>query len=159
MAFDDCPDVRLAVPEDREAILDLMHMAHAECGSGHEISDEKLRWRIELGIQRQISFIGVIGAPGEPLAGYVLMIVEPIWYSDDVQLTELSNFVHPDHRRSTFAKQLVAFSKRCSESLGVDLLMSVVTTEQTEAKVRLFRRQMPVVGAFFKWTPANKGAA
>jgi GNAT superfamily N-acetyltransferase len=153
MSFDNCDDVRIATPDDMQPIYDLMMLAHEECGE-HKISPEKVLHKIALATHRQASLIGVVGPSGERvLKGYVLLIIEPVWYSDDYQLLEVSNFVHPDHRRSDYAKQLIVFSKRCAENLALDLTMGVYSNERTEAKVRLYRRQLPPVGAFFCYKP------
>ena len=158
MSFDNCDDVRLATPDDMQAVYDLMMLAHEECGE-HKVSPEKVLQKIALATHRQASLIGVVGPVGERfLKGYVLLIIEPVWYSDDYQLLEVSNFVHPDHRRSDYAKQLIVFSKRCAENLSLDLTMGVYSNERTEAKVRLYRRQLPPVGAFFCYKP-NKEIA
>lgn len=153
MSFDDCSDVRLATPEDRASIFELMRLAHEECAD-HPMSAEKVLWRLDMAIARQASMIGVVGKHGEPVKAYVLVIIDPIWFSDnEYQLLELSNFVHPEHRRSNYAKQLINFAKRCADNLGIDLTMGVFSNSRTEAKVRLYRRQLPCVGAFFCYQP------
>lgn len=156
MPFDNCADVRLGVPEDIKPIYDLMMLAHEECGE-HKVSPDKVLHKIALATHRQASLIGVVGDVGEKvLKGYVLLIIDPVWYSDDYQLLEVSNFVHPDFRRSDFAKQLIVFSKRCADNLSLDLTMGVFSNERTEAKVRLYRRQLPPVGAFFCYRPQRE---
>ena len=55
-----------------------------------------------------------------------------------------------------FAKQLIEFSTRCSDyftSKGtpMPLLMGIQSNERTEAKVRLYRRHLPCIGAFFMY--------
>jgi GNAT superfamily N-acetyltransferase len=148
MAFDKSPDVRFGVPADAERIFALMVAAHEEQGE-HVLSSDKVWQRIGAATHRQGSLIGVIGAPNSELFGYVLMTVDPIWYSDDYQLLEMSNFVHADHRRSTYAKQLISFAKSCADDLGVNLVMGVFSNIRTEAKCRLYGRQLEKVGEFF----------
>jgi GNAT superfamily N-acetyltransferase len=80
-------------------------------------------------------------------------VIDPIWYSDDWQLLELSLFVHPDHRKTTFAKQLMQFMKAASEGLKLDLTIGVFSNSRTEAKIRLYQRQFPQVGAYFCFRP------
>ena len=63
--------------------------------------------------------------------------------------------VHPDHRKSDKAKQLMQFSKTASEGLSLDLTISVLSTDRTAAKVRLYQRQFENAGAFFLYRPAS----
>jgi hypothetical protein len=83
------------------------------------------------------------------------MIVDEIWYSPDYQLLELSLFVAPDHRKSTLAKQLMAFSKAASEGLKLDLTIGVLSNDRTAAKVRLYQRQFQTAGAYFLYRPQS----
>ena len=152
MKFDKSPDVRFGTPSDDEKIFALMRLAHEEQGE-HAISHDKVRWRIATATRRQGAAIGVVHGPGSELRGYVLMVIDQIWYSDDYQLLELSNFVHPDHRRSTYAKQLISFAKACADDLKIDLTMGVWSNHRTEAKIRLYRRQLTPMGAFFVHHP------
>lgn len=154
--FDHCRDVRFGEVEDTEQIFRLMTLAHGEAGE-HSMNEEKVRARIHYAVSKQGSVIGVIGERGDKLRGYVLLLVDPIWYSSEYQLLELSNFVHPDHRRSDYAKQLIRFSRACAEDLGIDLMMGIISNNRTEAKIRLYRRQIPYAGAFFTYHP--NGAA
>ena len=101
--------------------------------------------------------VAVIGEKGQPLKGYLLMVIDGIWFSLDNQLLELSLYIHPDHRKSTYAKQLMAFSKQASDGLQLNLTIGVFSTVRTDAKVRLYKRQFTPVGAFFKYTPTSAG--
>jgi GNAT superfamily N-acetyltransferase len=58
-------------------------------------------------------------------------------------------FVDPDHRRSTYAKQLMVFAKKAAETLNLELSIGINTNVETDAKVRLYRRQFRPEGAFF----------
>lgn len=155
--FTRCEDVRIASPEDIEGIYRLMVMAHGEAGE-HPMDEEKVLSRIIAAVQRQASMIGVIGERGGELKGYIYLTLQEMWYSTDTVLQELSNFIHPDYRRSDFAKQTIAFAKKCADELNVDLMIGVVSNERTTAKCRLYRRQVPFVGEFYCYHP-NTGAA
>ena len=151
--FDNCKDVRLAVLEDIPNLMELMKTACREDGQ-HPIDEEKVFAMVQRYLHKGGALIAVIGDVGEPVA-YLLMIVDQIWYSTDYQLLELSLFVHPDHRRSDYAKQLMAFSKQASEGLDLDLTIGVLSNERTAAKVRLYQRQFKQVGAFFVYHPSQ----
>lgn len=141
-------DVRIGTPEDIEGIFHLMHLAWEEAGD-HPMDEEKVLSRVIAAVQRQGSLIGVIGERGGPLKGYIYLIISDIWYSSSLQLLELSNFVHPDHRRSTFAKSLISFAKKSAEELGIDLTIGVISNHRTASKCRLYQRQVPKVGEYF----------
>lgn len=156
MDFKDCPDVRLAEPEDFPSLMELCKQACTE-ESPYTFCEEKVYWMLRRHFDKQGGVIAVIGEKGEPLKGYLFMIVDGIWFSLDSQLLELSLYIHPDHRKSSYAKQLMAFSKQASDGLQLNLTIGVFSTVRTDAKVRLYKRQFTPVGAFFKYTPPSVG--
>lgn len=151
ISFDECPDVRLAEPEDLPELLNLMRVACKE-DTQHEMNDEKVFHMVMRHYNKQGAMVAVIGELGFPVA-YCLSVIDPIWYSDAWQLLELSLFVHPDHRKTTFAKQMMKFMKTASEGLKLDLTIGVFSNSRTEAKIRLYQRQFPQVGAYFCFRP------
>ena len=154
MAFDKSPDVRFGVPYDNERIFELMKLARDEQGE-HPINEDKVRWRIATATERQGALVGVVGSPCGNLMGYVLLVIDPIWYSDEFQLLEVSTFVHPFHRKSTYAKQLINFAKSCADDLDLHLVIGVLSNIRTEAKCRLYRRQVTPIGQFFIHRPGD----
>jgi GNAT superfamily N-acetyltransferase len=150
--FVSCPDVRLAVPEDLSGVMELMRRACSE-DAQHEMDEDKVLAMVVRHYEKQGVMLAVIGEIGEPVA-YVLSELCPLWYSNEWQLLELSLFVHPDHRRSTYAKQLIRFMKAASDGLKLDLTIGVFSHTKTEAKVRLYARNLPQVGAFFCYRPS-----
>ena len=155
--FSDCPNVRLAAPEDFYGILDLMRVACKE-DAQHEMSEEKVIRMLMKYYDKQGALIAVIGDVGNPV-GYILMVIDFLWFSDDAQLLELSLFVHPEHRKSTYAKQLMQFGKQASKGTDLDLTIGVFSHSRTEAKIRLYQRQFPQVGAYFCWRPRDEASA
>lgn len=151
--FKNCENVRLAVPEDVPELMNLMRTACGEDGQ-HPIDEEKVYAMVRRYLDKGGALIAVIGEVGKPVA-YLIMVIDQIWYSTDYQLLELSLFVHPDHRRSNYAKQLMAFSKQASHGLDLDLTIGVLSNDRTAAKVRLYQRQFNQVGAFFVYHPSQ----
>jgi GNAT superfamily N-acetyltransferase len=151
--FSECPDVRLAVPDDVPGIMGLMRLACEEINQ-HPMDDEKVFAMVCRYYNKEGALIAVIGEPGFPVA-YLLMIVDSLWYSKDYQLLELSLFVHPDKRKSNYAKQLMKFSKQASDGLDLDLTIGVWASERTEAKVRLYQRQFKTSGTYFTYRPGE----
>ena len=85
--------------------------------------------------------------------GAIVLNIEKLRYTEAECLSELFNYVVPEHRRSDCAKRLIEFSKDISDNMGLPLLIGVLSTTRTEAKVRLYRRQLDLVGAFFIHSP------
>lgn len=140
------PVVRLAEPVDSEAILNLWYMLYQENAiSSWDAS--RIAEAIDKAINNDRAFIGVIGPVGAPVA-VVHLIISTLWYTRDLHLQELGMFVHPDHRRSNYAKLLLGFAKAASDQLKMPLVIAVASTHRTEQKIRLFRRQLgPIAGA------------
>lgn len=148
MNFSDCPDVRIAALEDAPEIMRLMRLACAE-DAQHPINEEKVAAVVRLHFDKRGGMIGVIGNKGEEIKAYILMVINEVWYSLEHHVQELSLFVAPEHRKSNYAKQLMAFGKRTAEGLNLDLTIGVLSNSRTEAKVRLYQRQFKQAGAFF----------
>jgi GNAT superfamily N-acetyltransferase len=153
--FTECPDVRLAVAADLPAVIALMRTACRE-DAQHEMDEEKVLRMVMRHYDKHGAMLAVIGEPGEPVA-YCLSILDEIWYAapGTMQLLELSLFVHPDHRRTNYAKQLMNFMKQASEGLSLDLTIGVFSNERTQAKIRLYSRQFKTVGAYFMYHPQH----
>jgi GNAT superfamily N-acetyltransferase len=152
MKFDDCPDVRIAQQSDEEELVRLAQMAAEEDNQG-TFDIDKVRSVLNLHFHKAGGIIGVIGNPGHKLKAFTLLAITQPWYSSDGQVQELSLFVDPDHRKTDYAKQLMVFSKKTSEALNLQLSIGVIANEKTEAKVRLYQRQFPQAGAFFRYNP------
>ena len=74
-------NVRLATPEDEDALLDLAVRAWAENGI-LDVNREKMRGMIRPALYLWQGLCGVIGDPGQPIEGAVLLRVSQMWYSD-----------------------------------------------------------------------------
>ena len=142
------PRIRLAKPEDEEEILHICKILHAENGLC-SMSSEKVKNRIRECTEQRGGIIGVIGDPGK-IEAIVCLVINQQWYSNDWILDEQFAFVLPNHRRSSNAKELIIFSKACARELKLPLVIGVLSTERTEAKVRLYERQLGAPsGAYF----------
>lgn len=140
--------VRLAGADEMEDLVSLMHEAAQEQAL-FSVSDTKARAMLNRAFLRQGGIVGVIGPKGGIEAALYLMLAQPI-YSDEWHIEEILNVVRPAFRKSTHAKALLEFAKRCHHDLGPPVLMGVLSNARTEAKVRLYRRQLgDPVGAYF----------
>lgn len=141
------PNVRIAIPGDEDAIFKIFTMAHAENGMG-DMDERRVKDTLAFATRRQGGVIGVIDGP-DGLEGCIFMLLSQWWYSNGWHWEELINFVHPDHRRSTHAKNLIEFAKWWAEQMKMPLFIGILTTQRLEAKVRLYQRQLTHGGAVF----------
>lgn len=142
-------DVRLAVPEDRRAIEALTEMLHGENGL-FSLSLKKRDALLDRYYERRGAIIGAIGPAGSPVAS-IFLSVTTLEYTDDWCLAEVWAHVHPEHRRSTYAQDLIEFAKAISTRMKLPLLLGVLSNHRTEAKVRLYERKLDRAGAYFVW--------
>lgn len=141
------PQVRMAEPGDRQPLWELMMLLHGENGL-FRVSPTKVDAMLNRWYARDGALIGVIGDVGEPVAAIYLEITQAV-YSDDWMLCEQFNFVHPDHRRTTYASQLIAYAKRCSDDLHLPLMVGILSNHRTEAKMRLYDRVLTRAGGYY----------
>lgn len=146
-------NVRLARPDEGDVLYALLMGLHEENGQA-PLDPVKTRVEIENMLDPKIGIIGVIDGP-DGLEGAVGMILTSWWYTSRPHLSEVFNYVRPDRRKSTHAKHLIEFAKWCADDLGIRLYMGIVTTERTEAKERLYRRQLAHIGGYFMHEPAK----
>lgn len=139
--------VRLAVIEDRPGLIELTTQLHGENGLFARAED-KVQRMLDRYYNREGAVIGVIGEVAVPVATIYLGIDQLI-YTDDWALVEQWNFVHPEHRRSNYARQLIAYAKQVSDGMKLPLLTGILSNKRTEAKVRLYEQMMEKAGAYF----------
>jgi len=143
--------IRIAVPEDLDEIMSIATMACEENGFLNP-NPAKLAAEIWPALHQDHGICGVIGQPGGAIEGVVLLRIGTMWYSDSLVVEEKAIFIHPDFRsaKGGRAKKLCEFSKRVSDTLGIPLIIGVLSNSRTEAKVRMYERQFgKPSGAFF----------
>jgi GNAT superfamily N-acetyltransferase len=147
--------VRIATKDDEPEVLRLLESLYDE-NALMPVSWDKVKAILAKAWNKQGGLIGVIGAetPSESgvkqIYAMIMLTFGKFWYSDTDHLEELFCYVHPEHRRSDYAKTLIAQAKRWSEQIGVPLFMGIVTNRLMTEKVKLYRRYLgDPVGAFF----------
>jgi len=152
--------VRLAKPADALEIWRLFLMAHNE-NSLFPLAPEKVQWLMSRAIVPESipegdmgprGVIGVIGPEGA-IEGLVFLLIGQMWYSHDRHLEEILVYTDPEHRKSGHAQALVQWMKDQVKLTGLPLLTGIMSNHRTEAKVRLYSRMLPKVGAFFFLSP------
>jgi len=151
-------NVRLAVPEDEAALLDLAIRAWNENGI-MDVNPDKMLGMIRPALYLWQGLCGVIGEPGQKIEGAVLLRISQMWYSDSWILEEKAVFVDPEFRRIGkirssqgvgHARRLVEFSKQVADGLNLPLMIGVLSNHRTKSKIRFYERQFgEPAGAFF----------
>ena len=151
--------VRLALPDDEDAIMELCQALHKENGQ-HSYDPVKVRGMVRRAILQQGGIIGVIGERGD-LKGCIYLLLDPVWYSNEYQLLELFNFVRSDSRSAKlgYAVHLIEYAKARSDELNIDLTIGVLSNIRMEAKVRIYSRLLPKAGEFFVHSPKSSAVA
>lgn len=146
--------VRLAQPTDEPELLHLLRLMHAE-GGMRRLDVDQARGMFARAFDRKGGVFAVIGAPGH-IRAMMFLLITNYWYTHDLHLEEMFNWVHPEHRRSDYSRLMIDYAKKWSDDLSkqygekIPLVMGVLTNRRMSAKVRLYRRffGMPY-GAFF----------
>lgn len=151
--------VRIGTPNDVHAMMDL---ALSACDENGFVSPnpEKLLQEIWPALNQDRGLIGIIQGQSTDLEGAVLLRIGNMWYSDEEVLEEKAIFIHPNFRsaKGGRARKLCEFSKQVSDSLGVPLIIGVLSNHRTEAKIRLYERQFgKPSGAFFLYNATTGG--
>jgi hypothetical protein len=152
------PNVRVGDVSDVDEVMSLALSACEENGFV-EPNPQKLLAEIWQGLSLERGVVGIIGEKGKA-EGAVLLRIGSMWYSDHEVLEEKAIFIHPDYRsaKGGRARRLCEFSKQVADSLGIPLIIGVLSNHRTEAKVRLYERQFgKPSGAFFLYN-AHTGA-
>lgn len=156
-----CPSiVRVARPEDRQEIWRLFLQGHRE-NAQFSLAPEKVDWFITRALHPDLipqwdtgprGAIGVIGDVGK-LEALAFLTIGSFWYSHDRHLEEYVVYVDPECRRSYHARAMITWMKQQSHNTGLQLLTGVISNIRTEAKVNLYGRMVPKIGAFFLYNP------
>lgn len=143
--------IRVGVPEDIDEIMVIAVQAAEENGF-LEANPRKLAEEIYPALCQDHGIVGLIGRKDEAIEGIVVLRIGTMWYSDTPVVEEKAIFIHPDYRsaKGGRATRLCEFSKKVSDTLGIPLIIGVLSNNRTAAKVRMYERQFgKPSGAFF----------
>jgi GNAT superfamily N-acetyltransferase len=143
--------IRLATVEDLD---EMMRLALSACDENGFLNPNpiKLLEQVWPALNQDHGLCAVIGKPGGTIEGAILLRIGQMWYSDDLTIEEKAIFIHPDFRgaKGGRARKLCEFSKTVADTLGLPLVIGVLSNSRTEAKVRMYERQFgKPSGAFF----------
>lgn len=111
-------------------------------------------------MNRNGGIIGVIyDHDNKIVEGVIGLRLDKFWFSDQWFIKDIFMYVHPEFRRSTRAKCLIAFAKECAKKMNIPLLMGIMSNIRTEAKAKLYERQMNRAGSFFVFNNESVGVS
>lgn len=143
--------VRVGVPEDLPACMDLFIKANDENGLA-KMDEKKLVEIVWPSLHCDGGMVGVIGTVGQPLEGVVLLRIEELWYTQEPVIAEKLVYVHPEFRNAKGgrAAKLCEFAKQVSDEMKMPLIIGVISNSRTESKIRMYKRLIgEPAGAFF----------
>ena len=148
------PGVRLATKKDEGEIFGLLIMLHAE-NAMFGMNRDKVIAGIQHATERRGGVIFVIDE-GPRVVATLGMLITTDWYSDDQYLLERWNFVHPDYRRSDYARRLIEQGKWSSDWFKAQgqlmpFQCGINSVTRTESKIRMYARHMACIGAYFMY--------
>jgi hypothetical protein len=145
--------VRKAVLADKPQIMQMCEENHKDNGQ-FPLSPTKVEAMIDRAFNGGGAIIGVVGK-GQ-IEGMLALFIGQHWYTDSWCLEEIQNYVRPQFRKSTHAKDMINFGQRCSDELSIPLVIGVVSNERTRAKMELYRRQLgEPCGGYFIYRPKS----
>lgn len=148
------PGIVLAEIEDEDEIYSHLLQLHEENGM-FSVDEGRVREFIRSATERRGGIIALIR--GNEIEASLGMVMDQWWYTLDWCLNERWCFVHPRYRKKNHARRLVDYGKWCSDNLSrfsdvnVPLQMGIMSSTRTEAKERLYARQLTRVGGFFMY--------
>lgn len=145
--------VRKAVLADKPQIMEMCAENHRDNGQ-FSLDPSKVESMIDRAFNGGGAIIGVVGK--DQIEGMLALLISQFWYSSDWCLEEIQNYVRPQFRKSTHAKDMINFGRRCSDELGIPLVIGVVSNERTRAKMELYKRQLgEPCGGYFMHRPTT----
>jgi len=150
--------VRTAKPEDYPEVWRLLLLSHEE-NAQFPIAPEKVDTFVTRALRPDLippwdtgprGVIGVIGPVGA-LEACCLVFIGGYWYTNSRHLEEFLVFVDPRCRASGHGRAMVKWMKEQTDITGLKLVTGIISTVRTEAKVAMYERMLPKVGAFFMY--------
>jgi N-acetylglutamate synthase-like GNAT family acetyltransferase len=148
---DDSLEIRLATTADMAEVMKLAITACEENGFLNA-SAELLAREIWPALIQDHGLCPVIGQKGGAIEGLALLRIGAMWYSHTTVVEEKAIFVYPEFRsaKGGRARRLCEYSKHVADSLGIPLLIGILSNTRTEAKVRMYKKIFgEPAGAFF----------
>ena len=153
--------VRKALTADYGRLLQFAATQYQECAL-QPPSNAKVAEIVRRCVTMDGALAGVIDGEGG-IEASVGLTVEQFDYSEERHLRVKWLGVHPHFRRTNHASRLMDFVKWCQENIGspnekLPVFMDILTQDALQAKMHLYLRSVPQVGASFAWGASLQGA-
>ena len=144
--------VRVADERDIDEVMAMAKDLHEENGV-FSLSEMKIRNLLNgalIGpVESRRGICGVIGVHGALESSIFLEFAEP-YYSEDIGVFELWNTVRLQYRHSHNCSDQIAWARYVRAQFNLPLVIGCLSNQRTEAKIRLYSRQLgKPAGAFF----------
>lgn len=158
-------NVRMATKADEDGLLELMMTNVTENAPEFIIpSPDRILKQIRAATDRKSAFLGIIDGPdGKPVACINICFAQ-WWWSEMWYLQETWNYVHPAHRATKHAENLMKFARWCSDDMTrgfgyrVWLIQGVTAKDNLRSKVAFYSRHLNYMGAIFMYPhPGGNG--
>jgi GNAT superfamily N-acetyltransferase len=143
--------IRLATTDDMTEVMRLAVMACEDNGF-LDFDQGLLAQEIYPALNQDHGLFPVIGPPGGAIEGFVLLRIGTMFYSARQCLEEKCLWVHPKYRsaKGGRARKLLEFTKKTADTLGLPLIIGIMSTKRAAGKVRMYERMFgEPAGAFF----------
>lgn len=152
-------EIRLASPADMAEVMKLAIAAASENGFLNA-SSALLAKEIWPALNQDHGLCPVIGPPGGAIEGLALLRIGNMFYSDQIVVEEKCIFIYPEFRaaRGGRARKLCEYSKHVADTLGIPLLIGVLSNTRTAGKVKMYSRLFgEPAGAFWLYGAKTTG--
>ena len=139
---DEALQIRLATPDDMTEVMRLAVTACEENGFLNA-STELLAKEIYPALCQDHGLCAVIGpASTREIQGLVLIRIGAMWYSKSIVAEERCIFIYPQYRsaKGGRARRLCEYSKQVADTLGIPLLIGVLSGTRTAGKCKMYQR-------------------
>lgn len=142
--------VRVGTPADFHTMLPFCQEMHDENGVAR-LNPAKMIGTLQCLLAKYYGIVGIIDGDNGEVAASVGLAVSEWWYSDDQHLEDRWTFVSAPYRRrwGSAARLLIDWAKLAADEMNMPLIMGVMSSHRTVAKIKLFERQLPLAGAVF----------
>ena len=109
-------------------IFFLFSLMHAEVGL-HPLSWPRVAEKIRLATQRTRGIIGVIGPPNDLKAAH-LMVIDPVWYSDDFILAGIFQLCPARRAPINVCARSAGVWQTCADQTRYSIYFAAVTSDR-----------------------------
>lgn len=143
--------VRRAVPKDKDGVLDLLRVMHADIGQ-FPLNEEKLADAYETVAECGVMLVADIAGSVEGSVG--LHVFQP-WYTDAMVMQDMWFYIREGSRSLELFETMLWACHRYASAAQLPLVLGVWSYKQPKTKMRLFGAYMDQICAGYQFTPVG----